>query len=184
MQRWQDVLEELVRTRYPALVSYAWLFTPRRADAEDLVHEALVRAFGRPRSIRDARAAEGYVRRAIRSEFLDSHRRWLTTRRKAHLVATDPHSDARVAQRAAATVDVHAALAALPPRHRACAVLRYFDDLPLAEIAAELGLGVGTVKRYLHDATATLRETLGVEVPDPSGTDHAPIALHTGRTGR
>jgi RNA polymerase sigma factor (sigma-70 family) len=54
-----------------------------------------------------------------------------------------------------------AALAELPPQVRVCIVLRFYDDLAIAEIASRLGLAVGTVKRYLSDGTSRLERIVG-----------------------
>lgn len=53
------------------------------------------------------------------------------------------------------------ALAALPARRRAVVVLRFYEDLGEAEIAAALGVSVGTVKSTLARALGQLRGTLG-----------------------
>ena len=50
------------------------------------------------------------------------------------------------------------ALAELPPRQRTVLVLRYFNDLPEAEIAAILGCSIGTVKGQVSRGLARLRE--------------------------
>ena len=55
---------------------------------------------------------------------------------------------------------VREALARLPGNDRMLVVLRYFDDLSVPEIAAQLSLPEGTVKRRLHEARALLREDL------------------------
>jgi RNA polymerase sigma factor (sigma-70 family) len=52
------------------------------------------------------------------------------------------------------------ALDVLSPRQRACVVLRYYCDLPVAQVAAELGVAEGTVKRYLSEAMTRLAERL------------------------
>jgi RNA polymerase sigma factor (sigma-70 family) len=49
----------------------------------------------------------------------------------------------------------------LPPRRRAVVVLRFYDDLPEAEIAGLLGVSVGTVKSQLSRALEQLRADLG-----------------------
>jgi len=64
--------------------------------------------------------------------------------------------------------DIAAALASLSPQQRACDVLRCFDDLTLAQVAARLGLADGTVKRHLADATNRLR---GLLADDESAMD-------------
>ena len=53
---------------------------------------------------------------------------------------------------------VRQALQALPRRQRAVLVLRYFLDLPEAEVADLLGCSVGTVKTHAHRGLRALRE--------------------------
>ncbi len=166
MARWQGFYDELAERRYPALLAYAMAFTGQRATAEDLVQEAMVKVFSSPRRLPSAQHAEHYVRRAISSVFIDDKRREQLFRRSASRLA-----DADVAPDRAARVDtrdaVTDALATLTPQVRACVVLRYYDDLTVAQIADRLGLALalGTVKRYLHDGAATMRDHLGAD-PD------------------
>ena len=61
---------------------------------------------------------------------------------------------------AAVSPDVLRALAQLPPRKRACVVLRYYLDLSEADTAAALGISVGTVKSQTARALARLRPLL------------------------
>ena len=49
-------------------------------------------------------------------------------------------------------------------------MLRYYDDLTVAQVADRLGLALGTVKRYLHDGAEVLRGELGAE-PDAERVD-------------
>ncbi|MGW8567511.1 sigma-70 family RNA polymerase sigma factor [Isoptericola sp. NPDC055881] len=175
MSRWEDELAELARARGRALVGYAYVLCGDQRLAEDLVQDALVKVFARLRrgaadrpgvhALDEGGTSEAYVRRAILTLFLDEHRRrkrWSSAR---HLVATDDRVRG-AASGATARADVAAALGRLTPRERACVVLRYLEDLTVPQVAEALGLAQGTVKRYLSDATATLRDVLRVDAED------------------
>lgn len=162
MAEWEQVLDRTVRTRWGPLVGYASLFAVDRSEAEDLVQEAIVRTFARRRDLPDAVSAEAYLKAAVRSAFLDRARRGRVAVARAHLFVPD---DVRGPEAGVvAGYDVAAALRALSPRERACVVLRFFDDLTVADVAAELGLSEGAVKRYLSDAVGRLRALLGDDV--------------------
>ncbi|WP_020013508.1 SigE family RNA polymerase sigma factor [Promicromonospora sukumoe] len=177
MVQWETELTELVVRRGGALVGYAYSLTRDKAQAEDLVQDALVKVYSRlrrpPRSgeaqvdLRrsETTSAEAYVRRAILTIYLDGYRRrnhWVALK---HLLAEDAHTPGadRVAT---ARVDVGVALRRLSPRQREVVILRYFDDLTVPQIAAALGTSQGTVKRHLFDAAAVLRDALA-EVTAP-----------------
>lgn len=150
MADWVQTMTALAQARGEALKRYAFLLCGNDADADDLVQEALVRAFARP-GRRDADEAEAYVRRILLNRFLHTRRRqrsWLKVRPLLRIEDLGPDQTAAVAAQA----DVRAALAGLSPRQRACAVLRYYEDFTIPQIAAALGCSPGTVKRHLSEA--------------------------------
>ena len=118
-----------------------------------------MRAFARPLRTPQAGAAEAYVRQIMVNVFTDG------TRRRAHwnrtapmLPATEPtadHADQVLTRDVLLT-----AMNDLSPRQRACVVLRYYQDLPVAEVATTLGIGEGTAKRYLSEAVTRLAARL------------------------
>jgi len=162
---WTDKMERLVRDRERALLSYAYLVCGDSTRAQDLVQDALVRTFSRERKGLTVVSAEAYVRRSITSVFIDEYRRGQRWQRVQHLFRDEePARDPVHAIEASS--GVHAALATLSPRERACVVLRYFDDLSVPQIARHLGLAEGTVKRYLADAVGRLQLALGEIDPE------------------
>jgi len=173
---WQDALDELVRTRGRALAGYAYLLTGDTREAEDLVQDALVRTFTRGRGTREVASAEAYVRRAILTTYVDGFRRrrhWASIRHLAAVPEPTPGDGPHAGPEPVVTtrIAVQQALAQLPPRERACIVLRHFEDMTVAQVADALSLSVGTVKRYLSDATRTLEAHLG----PLAGDDDEPV---------
>lgn len=184
MSDWRDIMEQLVRDRERALLGYAYLVCGNPTQAQDLVQDALVRTFSKPRPGLTALKAEGYVRRAITSVFIDEYRRGQRWKRVQHLfTGPDTAPDAFAAVEAG--TDVIEALATLPPRVRACVVLRYFDDMSIPEIARQLGIATGTVKRYVSDGIGLLELALGpLEDASASGADVVDVSADPWRGPR
>jgi len=176
MPRWQDLVERLLDERGPRLIAYAALLVGRDGDAEDLVHDAIVKVFSRPRPLHEVDEAEAYVRSAMPSIVIDRARSASSKRRAVTRAfergATPPDSDAGL--------DVRAALRTLPPREQVCVVLRFFDDLTVPQVAARLGLAEGTVKRYLSDARARLLPLLDATTWDE---EHETVEVQTVKRG-
>ncbi|SCG39719.1 RNA polymerase sigma-70 factor, sigma-E family [Micromonospora echinaurantiaca] len=151
------LLAEFVASRAPVLVRVAYLLTGDRSSAEDLFQTALAKTIPKWRSIRHS-DPEGYLRAVMYREQVSWWRR-LRRRRDVpisadDLVVCDPSAgtDLRLAFRAA--------LRQLPPTQRAVVVLRYYEDLPEAEVAELLGCSVGTVRSRTHRAITRLRQLL------------------------
>ena len=125
-------------------------------QASDLVQEGLVRVYVRwPRLVRQG-GELAYARKAVVSAFLDHKRRRSSTERPQESDPTTASGE-DVARAVATRVALMAALADLPPRQRACVVLRYFEDLSVADTAALLGCTEGTVKSQTSRALFSLR---------------------------
>jgi RNA polymerase sigma-70 factor (sigma-E family) len=155
MESWKQTLAELSRDRFASLKRQAFLLCGNDSQADDLVEDALVRAFSRPVRAPRPGAAEAYVRVIMVNLFIDGARRRTRWNRTATLLpgiqmAADP------ADQVLTRNVVLDALNALSPRQRACVVLRYYQDLSVAQVASALGIGQGTVKRYLSEAMTRL----------------------------
>lgn len=127
--------------------------------ASDHVQEGLIRVYVRwGRLERDGRL-HSYAKKAVVSAALDARRRRSSTE-----LVTDTSSHERPAgiDHANASVERTAlfeALARLPRRQRACVVLRYYEDLPVVEVAELLGITEGTVKSQSSRGLAALQST-------------------------
>lgn len=165
--------EHWVTGRYPALRRTAYLLCggdPHAAD--DLTQTTLAKLYLAWGRVRDRDRIDAYVRRIMLNEHRTSWRRafrhheviveLLPERAAAGDSGLDGERDA-----------VWAFVQTLPPKQRAVIVLRYYEDLSEAEIAAALGISPGTVKSQASRALAALRQRLP-EHPDidrPGGSD-------------
>jgi RNA polymerase sigma-70 factor (sigma-E family) len=140
-------------TRGPML-RLAVLLTGSLSQAEEAVQESFVRVYERWSTVDDPGA---YLRRAVVNRCTSWHRHRAVVRRTdADVARAESYLD-----QPAETDELGAALARLPRRRRAVVVLRFYQQLELADIADTLGVSVGTVKSTLNRALAQLRGTLG-----------------------
>jgi RNA polymerase sigma-70 factor (ECF subfamily) len=128
-----------------------------RADAEEAVQEALVRAWLRRDACRSPEAPLPWLLEITRNEA----RRVLG--RQARLGSLELHPAPReddALAGAAVRLTVEQALGTLAERDRRVLHLRYAEDLTQVEVARRLGLPEGTVKVRLHRARGRLRRAL------------------------
>lgn len=152
--------DDLVTAYAPALLRLAVMLTGDRADAEDLLQSTLLRTVRHADRIAGMDAPAAYLRRVMLNENLSRGRR---LRSRVRTVLTEGPVD-RAVPSAAEAVDrrdeAWAWLAGLRPQQRAVLVLRYYEDLPDAEIAAVLGCSESTVRSHAFRGLASLRERL------------------------
>jgi RNA polymerase sigma-70 factor (ECF subfamily) len=145
------------RTTYARLVGQVRTLTGDLETAEDAVQEAFVRAAGRWRQVRAYEVPEHWVRKTAFRLAVDALRRARRHARKVHLLQPTGHVPA------VEPVDdeLLAALQRLPLPTRAAIVLHHCLDLPVEEVAVQLGVPTGTVKSRLTRGRARLLDLLG-----------------------
>jgi RNA polymerase sigma-70 factor (sigma-E family) len=143
--------------RAPALRRTAYLLCGDWHLAEDLVQNAFSRVYAAWRRIRRPDSVEAYLRRTLVRAFIDDRRgSWSRQHPREEL----PEIESR-----AEPIDDRLyllwALDQLPPRQRACLVLRFFEDYTVKATARALGCRQGTIKSQTARGLATLRRVLG-----------------------
>jgi len=144
-----------------ALLRTAYLIVSDLGEAEDLVQETLFEVARRWPRIGRMERPVAYARRILVNRALSGSAR--RTRRRQELnapTASERVAGAEVAGEIDGQDELVAALAALPPRQRAVLILRYFLDLPEAEVAAALNCSLGTVKSTASRGLARLERAM------------------------
>ncbi|GAA1796479.1 SigE family RNA polymerase sigma factor [Luedemannella flava] len=126
-------------------------------DAQDVVQEAYARAWQRWSTISVYEDPEGWVRLVA---WRLAASRWRAAKRRLAAFTRHGPSDP-VPGPGPDRVAVIAAVRALPEAQRRVVVLHYLYEQPVADIAASLGMPVGTVKSHLHRARTALAAALG-----------------------
>jgi RNA polymerase sigma-70 factor (sigma-E family) len=138
----------------------AYLMVGDEHAGEDLAAEALLAAWQHWDRVRAADQPLAYVRRILVNQAAGHFRR------RARDLTVLGHLTLMTAQTAdapdgATVVDVRSALMRLPPRRRACLVLRHCFELTEHEVAQALGISVGTVKSQTSKAVGQFRREVG-----------------------
>jgi RNA polymerase sigma-70 factor (sigma-E family) len=164
---------DFVRDHTDSLLKTAYLLTRNGPDAEELVQDTLVWLYPRWEQVRRADHPVAYVRKAAVNRFLAGKRRMSSTEVRFSdqggwtVEPSVPDDTTGVDERDLMWRE----LGVLPERQRAAIVLRFFHDLPDAEVADALGCRVGTVRSLISRALAALRTT-GTFADDAIGSSY------------
>ncbi|WP_190132696.1 RNA polymerase sigma factor SigE [Streptomyces mashuensis] len=162
--------EEIVSTHSARVYRLAYRLTGNQHDAEDLTQEVFVRVF-RSLSTYTPGTFEGWLHRITTNLFLDMVRR----RQRIRFDALAEDAAERLPSREPSPqqhfndthfdADVQQALDTLAPEFRAAVVLCDIEGLSYEEIAATLGVKLGTVRSRIHRGRSHLRKALSHRSP-------------------
>ncbi|TQJ03579.1 RNA polymerase sigma factor [Amycolatopsis cihanbeyliensis] len=160
----ESTFRDFARAQAPGLRRVAYLLCGEWHLAEDLMQDALLKIYRAWSRVRETDRLGNYARRVLLRVWLDEKRKpW---RRREHRAAPVPEvadealDPAASAQRNWVGRIVRQGLAELPPKQRAAVVLRYFEELSVAEAAEVLGCSEGNVKSQTARGLAALGRIL------------------------
>ena len=146
--------ELYARHRKPLMRLAVYLTGGDLHRAEDLVQETIVRAWSRRHGIRSGEE-RSWLAATARNLAIDAHRRLVHREaRERATVHSSPTLDSDFAEHVATKLAVRAAVAALPPHHRAVVARVYLAGWSVDETAVSLGIPPGTVKSRTFHAMA------------------------------
>ncbi|MFB7912681.1 RNA polymerase sigma factor SigE [Streptomyces sp. NPDC056061] len=173
--------EEIVSTHSGRVYRLAYRLTGNQHDAEDLTQEVFVRVF-RSLSTYTPGTFEGWLHRITTNLFLDMVRRKQRIRFDSlgddaaeRLPSREP-SPQQVFNDAHFDADVQQALDTLAPEFRAAVVLCDIEGLSYEEIAATLGVKLGTVRSRIHRGRSHLRKALQHRSPGARRVEQPSLA--------
>ena len=156
--------DEFFLAEFPRLVSMLTAWSGDRAIAEDLAQDALLQAHRNWADVVVLERPGAWVRRVALNRSSNEQRRRRRERAAVSRVRADQKIDIVIPT---ADDQLWERVRALPPAQRDATIMRYVDDLPLADIAAVLGCSDGTVKTHLQRARHTLAGHLSTSAEAP-----------------
>ena len=148
----EAAFRDYVSARIDRLRRSAFLYCRDWHLADDLVSTTLVKLYQHWQRAQNANSLDAYVYGILAHVWLDEQRR---PGRREHPVRELP--DHAVAGPTEGDADVLALVASLPPRQRACVILRFYCDLSIEQTAEILGISEGTVKSQTSRGLDALR---------------------------
>ena len=143
--------------RFTALQRFGYLLTGEWHLAEDLVQTSLTKVWFHRNSLRSSNALESYTRTVM----VNTSTQWWRRKWRGETPTEqlpEPHAREHGAHRVGRSPRRRDQRVRGCRRTRAALVLRYFEDLPEAEIAHIMGCSIGTVKSTVSRGLAKLRE--------------------------
>lgn len=141
----------------PSAKRLAFLLMGEDGLADDLVQDAFVRIFSRPRSFHAPASFDAYLRKTIVNLARDRGRRKVVEGAYVSSLRIEYADSNRNLE---TRDEMWNALRALPSRQRTAIVLRIYEDLSEAETAELMQCSVGAVKSYLSRGLKKLRESI------------------------
>lgn len=151
-----EELETYITENQESFYRLAYTYVKNRDAALDVVQNAVVKALTHVDTLREPSYLKTWFYRILVNEGLTYIRK-----NKRIIPTEDFWETAAPEEDVPEKLDVYAAVERLSPKLRTVVVLRFFEDMPLQEIAAVTGLNLSTVKTRLYHALKVLRKDMG-----------------------
>ncbi len=150
----REAFEMIIRTHSRTLFAIAYGILQNREEAEDVVQDALVKAWKTRWRVREPEKFPAWLATIARHRAHDAFRKHRTVPLANETSESDTTDSTELDRH------LHSALAALPELHRAAVTLRYFEEMDYRTIENRLGLTNGALRGILGRALAAMRKQL------------------------
>lgn len=146
----QKDMEQVILAEYRSMYKFAFTFVKNEDDAMDVVQDSVVKAMQKCDRLRKEETVKSWLMSIVANTARDFLRKQKHVDGSGEIPesgAEDKYEDA----------DLYEALKTLDDRERTVVVLRFFEDMPLQEIADSMGLNLNSLKSILYRALAKLK---------------------------
>ena len=164
--------DDFYAASFQRITGQVYAMIGNRDEAQECVQEAFVRAWAHRRKLEKAEHPEAWVRTTAYRLAVSRWRRTVRSRRPADRAVGPAFESAAPSE---AHVALVAALKQLPEAQRQALVLHHIADLPVHDVAREVGVPEGTIKARLSRGRTALAALLADDAPGglQEGASHA-----------
>jgi RNA polymerase sigma-70 factor (sigma-E family) len=155
----RSALCDLYGVRYQSLVRLAAVVVQDAETAEEVVQDSFMALYGAWSRLHETSKARAYLRQSVVNRAMSVLRHRAVEKKYAAALASEESTEQEIIillERSALV----AALRRLPARQREAVVLRFYADLPEADVAKAMGISRGAVKSHVARGVSTLRGIL------------------------
>ena len=152
----KDSFCELIRRNEKAMYAVALSVVGNDADAADVIGEAILRAYEKIYTLRDADAFKPWLLRIVRNTAVE------LVRKNSRVIYTEQHDGAYDSPESTLAIglSLREAVKSLRQPYRTVIELYYYENMSVRQIAKITDTGEGAVKKLLSRARKMLRELL------------------------
>jgi RNA polymerase sigma-70 factor, ECF subfamily len=172
----EEAFASLARAAGDRLLAIAYRILRDLGLAEDAVQQTLVLAWRELPSLRDVDRFDAWLRRLLVNACYREARRRRPWAANVRVLPIDEPGRSDDFKAVIERDQLERGFRRLPPEQRAIFVFHHYLGLTLLEIAAELGVPLGTVKSRLHYATNTLRAAMEADLRSSTDTSRERMA--------
>jgi RNA polymerase sigma-70 factor (ECF subfamily) len=144
---------ELIQSSQEKLYRIAYSYVRNKDDALDIVSESVYKAFVNLESLKNPSYFNTWIIRIAINQSIN----FINKGRKVMLKENIELNAAKNTPEPDEAFDLHTAMDRLDENQKAVIILKYFEDLTIAQVAEIMNRPVGTIKTYLHGALKNLR---------------------------
>ncbi len=157
-----EAFGELMKACQEKCYRIAYSYVKNREDALDVVGESVCKAYVNLRTLKNPEYFNTWLIRIVINEAVNHVNK---SRRVARTASVNRAPVQQDVTQAIEAIDLHEAMHCLNQNQKTVIILKYFEDLPLTQIADIMQRPVGTVKTYLHGALQALRLEVKEVIP-------------------
>jgi RNA polymerase sigma factor (sigma-70 family) len=148
---------------YLPLVRMLTLYCGDPETARDIAQESMIKVSSRWRAVQQMDNPRGWTWK-VSINLANSHfRRRKVEQRSYRTLSNGAQSLVRDDRDVSLELSIRSVLQSLSPRQREALVLRYYQDMPVAEVSEVMGCSSSTVKKLAARGLAAMRDALGAQ---------------------